>query len=704
MTGRPGAMNTPSLAGLMLGLTLSAFQTQAQTLPSLKDPVLPPPTVQLPVQLPGQIPPTTEPAALVPMPESLAPSAQRPVSGSPRHFIVTLKLTDRTAGFAPASPDRLFRVTVPADAKETAATCPPRSGYLDRQWLWTCLSGSETAAGPDDRMGAFASSDAQVAWAIDRINTVFYENGYVNSGIRLTSPAGAPGSTVTTLAIELVVGTLSDCRDRALSSRSGVQRYAVARLIEGCRSDRPFNVYSLERNFRLLASDETVARVNVDLQPVDIGVASLAGKKETDVKDGKGDLVQPSSSVQLWTTLSNDRAPSIGSLRHAAGAQWRPWTGFAVRGEIGETDGATDIYAAVGTRLGSAWHLDVSADHSDAAIVEPVLRSLDIRSKSSGAEATLTFTPIRCPLMPRFGPPTEDAPSPFENPLGACNLSARVLGDVPVGWSAARSLSLDVSIAGRTTDTSLLGLPFSFSPGSVDGHTEVVVARGALNWLDAGRFGRRGERGWTAAARMTISKGLSGTQSTLPGADGPSPHFTSVNFQWNAAVELPWGGLVVDTHGTTQLADGQLYTSERLPVGGATSVRGYAFGTLLADEAGYASLEVNRTLSLSHGRRIVALNDFDPGRFSFGAFIDSGFARTLGAAGTHDSLSSAGLRAAWVPSKAASVELSWSNRFDKTVQTGRDNLLDNGLSLRLEFRPLELCPEQRSLVHLCKSN
>jgi hemolysin activation/secretion protein len=664
--------------GWLLGLTSPAL---AQSPPEARLPTTPP------ANLVPAVPPVT-PASDQSWTAALVSAASNGVAPSGRvTFDLQLELLDRTGRYGRDPWDHAFPVLIPRDADGCAAHC-----HFDGAWLNTRLAGAPTPAG--NHLTITRRPEEFVA-AINDINTIFYENGYVDSGVRILPAApGAQGSP-RQVTVQLVIGILANCARKGDDPLSRLDRYALRRLGSGCGPHpRPFNAYALERDFRLLTADSAVDRVDIRLAPTSAPDGGGLAQLESSTAGNRRDFVVPKKALQLWAAVANDRAPSVGSVRSSIGAQWRsPLPYLSMRGEFGITGGVRDFSGDLFVDVSPSWRLSGSADHSDAAITEPVLRALDIRSKTTGFSGTLTFRALRCPLSPVFGtyPLANSSGGPTSGGIFTCPLPVRSASDMPRRWSPQRELSFGVTIADRTTDSSLLGVPFSFAPGAVDGHSNTLVTRFAADWLEAGRSGTHNELGWTVAARATVSQGLSGTISDVPGIPRPSPHFTSVNLQWNAAIQLPVASLVINVSGSAQWASGVLYTAERLPIGGATSVRGYELGTLLADRGGYASFNLNRDFSLSGGRRVQSTRDFDPGRFRLGAFLDAGLSRDLTVLNPHaEHIASTGAVAAWIPSRALRAELDWAHRFDTPPIPSSDALTRHGISFRVEFRPLEL--------------
>lgn len=278
----------------------------------------------------------------------------------------------------------------------------------------------------------------------------------------------------------------------------------------------------------------------------------------------------------LWIGLSaaNDRPPSIGAIRRQLELVDRSLLGWgdAIDVKLGKTNGLNDsdigyVFPVVATPIS----IFAKRTRSDSLAIEPpVFRDLDIVALSDIDAVGATLALLK---------------------------SERLA--VSVGASGEK----------RKTTTTLLGLPFSFTPGLPDQPSYARVARGSIEGL------WRGE-GVSASCRVGYSRGH--IEETIPTLDGsgvqPSYHFWQVGLggvgRTGAVGELRFRGEV-------QIAQQTLPPTERIAIGGATTVRGYRENLLLRDSGAMGSIEWHWPKAWSWSALTVG----------GGAFLDGGWAR-----------------------------------------------------------------------------
>ncbi len=598
---------------------------------------------------------------------------------------------------------------------ETDACLASTRARLDLEWFVQCVRSD----GISGKSGLTGIPQDMLYRGLQRANLALYQNGYINSGFVLREIAGPPGKRVA--HVKLVVGQLTDRSGKTLctltdtrTSRTSAERHAEIRLMEGCGPAHPLNLYLLERNFRRLADDNDpwVKRVIMKLEPVDGPINDVVGKAYLRL-DRPADGIDPSAAMPLPKRdetrlgyvkarpffspvigVANNRVPSIGSWRgFSSGTMRGPLPGMLVTGEVGLTRGALDGSAAVSIELTPDLSLQASGDVDDAAVVDPILRPLDIQSRGEGGELGLVYRPIRCPLTPRFGNPASLDTRPLARRvsdgqgIGACAIAARLMGDAPLGWAAATDVSLGLSLSHRRSRSFLLGMPFSFSPGSVDGRSFTTALRFSTDLLKRGRADRAGMRGWTLAAGLKVSRGLDGSATDIAGLSSPSPHFWSVSGYVTYARQLPGTNLILVGRAAGQWADGLLYTSERFALGGANSVRGYPEAVVLVDRGVAGSVQLSKGFSLNG--RAAGPAGFDPLRFRILAFADGAMGNSIGSAGTVHLLS-VGAGVAWAPSPALDLRVEYGRRLGDRFAASGDSLANRGFHFSLTIQPFEL--------------
>ncbi|WP_156840392.1 ShlB/FhaC/HecB family hemolysin secretion/activation protein [Novosphingobium aquimarinum] len=478
------------------------------------------------------------------------------------------------------------------------------------------------------------------------INRAMLANGYANSGV-LVAPRD-PGSD--TLALRLVNGRIgaadgsdgiavrfADDRACGLTSRYVAQRMPSAQA-------RPFSAYALERDFRLLAADPAIRTVDASLRP-----GSRPGEATLDL------LVAPDCALDVYALVANDRSPAVGGLRGAIGGSKRSAmiAGDILAGEASYSDGLTDGFVSYsGPVFGPATRLLLRGAINDAAVVEPRFAALDITSEEWSVEGGISHTIIDTPLIPS----------------GA-------------GWDSARSLSAGALVVHRRTETELLGLPFSFSPGAVDGRAEYTALRLTQDFVE------RGTR-HVFAVSLTETIGLEGTRPTAPGSLKVNENFTAILAQATYARRIG-EGLDVNLRIAGQYSGGTLYSGERFSLGGHNSVRGYRENLILADRALFGSAELGYNLSLTGAARDA--DSFDWGAFRLSAFVDGALADNDRAPEPlPEEIAAVGASLAWQPSDAILARVTYAEALKDAGRIGKQTLQDKGFQFFVTVRPLKL--------------
>jgi hemolysin activation/secretion protein len=480
------------------------------------------------------------------------------------------------------------------------------------------------------------------------INRAFLTAGFVNSGL-LSAPDPAPDR----LSLRLVHG-------RLVAPSGAEQAIAVTFLDDADRGlhpgylrDRmpaagghPLSAAAIEHDFRLLAEDPALRSVTAQLLPgARPGEASLAL------------AVRPRERADLYLTAGNSRSPTVGGERLGAGAYVRNLLGSGdlLNAEAGATRGLIDVSLGYSTPLfDPATTFSLRASYNEAAVIDAPLQLLDIETDDRFVQASLLRQLLRTPLTP-----------------------------VAEGrWAPSQTLSVGLGVAYRHQRSFLLGQPFSFAPGSVDGRAEYTALRLLGDYIV-----RNVDQVFAVSATGTI--GLGGTRATAPGTLSPDRHFLSLLVQLNYARRLNGSGLELRARVTGQIASSTLYSGERLSIGGDQNVRGYRETSILADQGLVGSVELAQPFSLSgeagRGRA------FDWGAFSIAAFVDAGLGRNVEPPDPNPTeLASVGAALTWQPSDALTLRLAYGVALVDPILTGTRDLQDDGVHLRLTLYPLRL--------------
>ena len=497
-------------------------------------------------------------------------------------------------------------------------------------------------------VGTGAGIDRALA-LVQLINRAFLSAGFVNSGLVVP-----PQTSADILDLRLIHGGLVSAGGSAElvgvewggGSSKGLGRGYVRDRMKSSRS-RPISAIELERDFRLLAEDPAIRTVSADLRP-----GSRPGEASLTL------IVHPQDRFDLYAGYANNRSPSVGGERSYAGGFIRniAASGDLLSGEVGQTAGLEDATISYVTPFFTPrTSLSIRGSINNAAVTDRPLVPLDIRSRDRSGEIGITHKIIEAPLVP-----------------------SATAGR----WSSARALSTGLLLAHRRSRTFLLGEPFSFSPGSVNGRSEYTALRLFGDYLS-----RNVDQ--VFAASLTATLGLDGTRSDIPGIPNPKRHFKAVLAQINYARRLARNGLELRARIAGQLSHGFLYSGERFSVGGESSVRGYRENLILADEGLIGSVELTQPFSLTGGRRNG--RGIDWGAFAVSLFAEGATVRNSGPPQPSiGSIYSVGSALTWAPSDGLAAKLSYGHALRNVDQSGSRDIQDQGFHFRLTVYPLRM--------------
>jgi hemolysin activation/secretion protein len=449
------------------------------------------------------------------------------------------------------------------------------------------------------------------------LSAAYVERGYVSSGFVIPDQQVENGA-VTLRAIE---GGLTDVvvignrRLRARTIERRIERYV----------DFPLDIAALQTSLRVLQEEPLVEHVNAQLLP-----GQALGESYLRV------AVTERRPFELTVSAANDRAPSVGEDRGTLGLTWHGLVGNGdvLSGQFGFTAGVADnqlAYRAPLTAGGAA--LDVLIAEQQADIVEAPFDDIDIRSDLTMWHVTVS--------------------KPF---LRSANRSLRGL----LGFEHKRSRS------------SLLGMPFSFSPGDIDGRaTGSAVSLGA-EWTQRGP-----SHAWSA--RGTVHVGVDALDATI-NPQGPDSEFSVFLAQFQLLRNVEWRASRIVARALVQHAFDPLLAVYKLPVGGRYSVRGYRENRFVRDNGVAASIEYQVPLLVDEtGRartqlRLAVFADY-------GASWDEDDALVTA---RKERIASAGLGLIWNPLPSFRAEVYWGEDLDGHRSAG-NALQDKGIHYGLSF-------------------
>jgi len=359
--------------------------------------------------------------------------------------------------------------------------------------------------------------------------TLYYVNrGYINSGAILPDQKVVEGI----IEIQILEGKLT--RIDVEGNKRFRADYFTDRLALG--AGPPLNVKSLEERLQIMLQSPLIDGINAQLGPGDRPSEAILKTQ-----------VAEALPYQLALVLDNKLSPSVGEARFLVRGSYRNLAGRGdvLTGEIGFAEGLDELgddidilYALPITARDTIF--SVRAEQSRSKVIEEPFDDIDIESETETFGVEITH---------------------------------------PVFKTANKQLTLGFGLERRSSETFLLGQPFSFSPGVQDGESDVAVIRLSQDWLSR-------SRNQVIAARSTVSVGIDAFGSTV-NDNAPDSKFVAWLGQFQWARRISDAGQQINFRADLQLAEDSLLPLEKFAVGGIDSVRGYRENQLVRD-AGYA--------------------------------------------------------------------------------------------------------------------
>jgi hemolysin activation/secretion protein len=364
-----------------------------------------------------------------------------------------------------------------------------------------------------------------------RLTALYTDRGYATSGVVLKSSSPGTGEAV----FEAIEGPVTHVRLVA-PPKVANPAWLTRQLVPDPTA--PARLPEIQERMAALRDAGVVDRINASLEPLP--------------KQGESELVVYVEEPRPWSlTLEYDNyhSPVVGARRPSLGFSHRNVTGWGDRLDlhVGKTSGLEDVnvswFGAIPTtRLLAGLRFERS---DSLAIDPPSFRALDIKtlSETQGADLGWKF----------LTPPSLD-------------LQARLAFDK------------------RKSDTTLLGLPFSFIAGLPDGRARADVWRGSF-------LGTRKGEADVAFGRIQFSRGE--VTSPLEETDfAPAGKFNALFVQAQYARRLTEGGILGTVRLEGQYTKDRLLPIEKYALGGHSTVRGYRENLLLRDRGALVSAEV----------------------------------------------------------------------------------------------------------------
>lgn len=456
--------------------------------------------------------------------------------------------------------------------------------------------------------------------------TVHYVNaGYVNSGAVLPDQTIEDG----VVTYRIVEGQLTHID--VAPTRWFRERFLRRRVQLG--AGPPLNVYDLQERLQFLQQDPRVERLDAELRP-----GLRAGDSVLDLR------VEERVPYRLLLEVNNHQSPSIGSERGTVTLEHLNLTGHGdvLTLRYGHSSGVQPLLDFRYIVPITPWDTTVGLQYrrTDFTVIEEPFAPLDIESQSE-----IYTLSLRHPLY-------------------------RTL---------RTELAAGLALEHLRNETTLLGRPFTLSPGAEDGKSVVTALRASVEFLDR-------TQDHVIALRSQFSFGLPVLGATVADSgDVADGKFFSWLGQAQYVRRLPWWDAQAILRTDVQLADEPLLALEQISLGGRYTVRGYRENTLIRDNAVLASVEVR--VPVVSNRPWADVLEVAP-------FVDwgHGFNHNRPPPDS-EHLVSAGVGLRWalsanlfgrLPSRTA-FEVYWGKRLRSTGEPGNGNLQDHGLHFQLVF-------------------
>jgi hemolysin activation/secretion protein len=257
----------------------------------------------------------------------------------------------------------------------------------------------------------------------------------------------------------------------------------------------------------------------------------------------------------------------------------------------------------------------------------------------------------------------------IEEPMQSLNIES-LLSEYEVGFthplveSLSRRVSLGLAYAEQKSNTTLSGMPFSFTPGEVDGVSKCKTVRFSQDWSEVGSSS-------VFSLHSVLNSGQNNNQGGF--ANAPDTRYIYWNGQASWVHNIMDNGTQLVLRGNMQLTHNSLLPMNRASMGGVNTVRGYRENQLVRDETKGGSVELHYPI-LTEGKtgRNVQLIPF----------VDVGIGTNRGEAS--ESLRSVGLAANWRYA-GWHADLTLASRLISVAAPAKPTLQDRGIQFQLGY-------------------
>ena len=445
-----------------------------------------------------------------------------------------------------------------------------------------------------------------------KISLYYLQRGYVNSGAILPNQQFKNGI----ITVQIIEGKLSEI------NVNGTERLNPAYISNRLQPDEDavLDINELRQNFQQLLLDPLIERMNGSLIP-----SNQRGSSILNV-----DVVR-ARPYQLTLSADNYNPPSIGSTAGHLSGWVRNLTGFGdiVSGSVsysGGLLGGSGGFSVPLNRYNTMFNFHFN--RNETAIIDPTLKPLNIKSRFVDYQFGLSQ---------------------------------------PLIQTLNRNFNIGLVFNYKKNKTSMLGLPFDFSQGAVNGTSQNSVLRISLDFVE--RLEHQ-----VFSLRSTTNIGIDAFGATWRADTSiPSGHFVSWLGQGQYVAQIFDTDANLVLRGDAQYSNNSLMTLERFALGGRYSVRGYRENELVRDKGYDVSAELRYPLFKEN--MIGLLTGFP--------FFDYGAAQNRGDRANISHLYSTGIGLEWKPVQQISTEIIYAYAIKKTTPKASYDLQDSGIQWRV---------------------
>ncbi|MBF0186431.1 MAG: BamA/TamA family outer membrane protein [Magnetococcales bacterium] len=448
----------------------------------------------------------------------------------------------------------------------------------------------------------------------DALTRRYIDRGYATSGAVLEEQEIGDG----TVLIRIIEGQL----DQIIITGNDKLRESFIRDRLQPTSSGPFNVKELEQRLQLLRQQPMIENIRTEVRPgVKQGLAVLTV------------TVEEAKPLQLGVSYGNRSAPNVGTIRRGIEGTYHPF-------------GIGDIFTA-------------SFGRSRGAVEYNLSYSLPINAK----DTTLSFG---------FSESTSVVVvAPFaELNITSENTTWYAAIEHPFYRDVNHELSASLKWQGRVSQTSLLGLPFSFTEAADRGETRINSVHLGQSWIY-----RDARQVLTTSSEFNLGVAIGDVTDNPTTADGQylawlgrSQYVRQFDFLESRAI----------VRSSLRLTDTPMLPTEKFTIGGSSTVRGYRESVISRDQGMTTTVEWQVPTSLRMPFPYVSAPDSD-GQVSLAAFYDYGknWDKIEDSTDPED-LSSYGFGVLWSLNKNSTASFYWGRPLRNVKVSGDKYSQDHG--------------------------